>query len=416
MRTTLFRQHALEHQQQRLPGDVLLTPTLSYGVITGIVVFWVVVVIYFLCTQQYSRHATVTGWLEPVGGQLRLNATRRGLVTRIFVKEGGYVESGTAVLALDDAEQLHSGVSAPEKQIEQLNKQASRLASQQQHLDKVFDQELQNAQQRVASLIQDLDTLQSVIMLAEQRAALADTQRQGMVRLLKKGYIPGREVSLSTSEALQLQQELEQLKREHSSLSRQHNEATSTLLSLPDEHAQQRLVMDNQYSELQQRIVQLQSRRSSVIVAPRDGIVSHIDAHRGQQLAPGQAIMTLTPTNATIEAKMVVPVRAAGFLSLGQHLGIRYDAFPYQKYGLHEGHISSISDTLVLPGDWPDAPIPLQEPGYLVRVRLVNATLNAHGSAIKLKSGMTFAADVHLGDRSLFEWLLEPLLSITGRG
>lgn len=415
MRTTLFRQHALEHQHQRLPGDVLLTPKLSYAVITGIVVVWVVVVIYFLCTQQYSRHAAVTGWLEPDGGHVRLNATRQGLVTRIFVDEGVYVEAGTAVLALDEAEQLRSGISAPEKQIEQLNNQASRLASQQRHLDKVFGQKRQNAQQRVASLTQELKTLQSVIMLAEQRATLADTQRQGMLRLQKEGYIPGRDVSLSTSETLQLQQEIKQLRREQGSLTRQYNEATSTLNALPDEHAQQRLGLDNQYSELQQRIVQLQSQRSSVIVAPRDGTVSHIDTHQGQQLAPGQAIMTLTPTNATIEAKMVVPVRAAGFLSEGQRVAIRYDAFPYQKYGLHEGHITSISNTLVLPGDWPDAPVSLQEPGYLVRVRLLSDTLNAHGNAIRLKSGMTFSADVHLGDRSLVEWLLEPLLSITGR-
>jgi len=39
----------------------------------------------------------------------------------------------------------------------------------------------------------------------------------------------------------------------------------------------------------------------------------------------------------------------------------------------------------------------------------------AYGNNISLKAGMTFSADVDLSQRTLMEWLMEPLYSITGK-
>ncbi len=261
----------------------------------------------------------------------------------------------------------------------------------------------------------DLEALQAILKLAQQREGLADSHLQGLVKLHLDGFVSDRDVALSTADALQRSQENAQLIREQMVLRRQLEEARNSLAALPSEHAQQRLSLANQHSELQQRIVQIERQRSAVVIAPRDGRVSHINVRQGHHLSSGQVLMTLTPALSTIEAKMVVPIRAAGFLATGQAVTLRYDAFPYQKYGLHRGHITSISETLILPKDWPDAPRQLQEPGYLVRVRLASNSLVAHGSIIGLKSGMTFSADIQLGERTLIEWLFAPLQTITGR-
>jgi membrane fusion protein len=112
---------------------------------------------------------------------------------------------------------------------------------------------------------------------------------------------------------------------------------------------------------------------------------------------------------------MLIPVHSAGFIDEGQALNIRYDAFPYQKFGMQSGHILRISKTLILPGELNDAPVIANEPAYLVTAELINETLVAYGEHIQLKAGMTFSADIELSQRTLIEWLLEPLYSLSGR-
>lgn len=68
-----------------------------------------------------------------------------------------------------------------------------------------------------------------------------------------------------------------------------------------------------------------------------------------------------------------------------------------------------------MPGELSDAPVMTNEPAYLVTAELISETLVAYGEHIQLKAGMTFSADIQLSQRSLLEWLLEPLYSLSGR-
>lgn len=75
----------------------------------------------------------------------------------------------------------------------------------------------------------------------------------------------------------------------------------------------------------------------------------------------------------------------------------------------------NISPSLVLPGELTDIPISISEPAYLVTATLNTKEILAYGNNISLKAGMTFSADVDLSQRTLMEWLMEPLYSITGK-
>ena len=105
----------------------------------------------------------------------------------------------------------------------------------------------------------------------------------------------------------------------------------------------------------------------------------------------------------------------ASFLREGQALHIRYDAFPYQKFGVQTGEITNISPSLILPGELIDVPISINEPAYLVTAKISANEILAYGNNISLKAGMTFSADVHLSQRTLMEWLMEPIYSIKGK-
>jgi membrane fusion protein len=93
---------------------------------------------------------------------------------------------------------------------------------------------------------------------------------------------------------------------------------------------------------------------------------------------------------------------------------VRHEAFPYQRFGSHQGHIVEISKTLILPGETA-FPMQLQEPAYRVTVRLDAQSVKAYGQELPLQAGMLLDADIWLDRRKLYEWLLDPIYSVLGR-
>jgi membrane fusion protein len=184
---------------------------------------------------------------------------------------------------------------------------------------------------------------------------------------------------------------------------------------LPQQQANEMANVENTLSDLTQQIVSHKSNAEETIYAPHNGVISGLQVKAGYTIDSSRPLLTLLPKNADIQARIAVPVRSAGFLRKGQALHIRYDAFPYQKFGVQSGEIVNISPSLVLPGELTDIPISISEPAYLVTATLNTKEILAYGNNISLKAGMTFSADVDLSQRTLMEWLMEPLYSITGK-
>lgn len=116
---------------------------------------------------------------------------------------------------------------------------------------------------------------------------------------------------------------------------------------------------------------------------------------------------------------MYVPSRAVGFIKPGMTALLRYQAFPYQKFGQHSARVREVTTTSVHPDELLNsaALIPGRaqlEPVYRVRLELNQQTVQAYGTATPLRSGMLVDASVVLEQRKLYEWMLEPLFSISG--
>jgi membrane fusion protein len=95
---------------------------------------------------------------------------------------------------------------------------------------------------------------------------------------------------------------------------------------------------------------------------------------------------------------------------------LRYQAFAYQKFGQSHGVVSEVSRTALRPADLEVAGLVADaEPLYRVRVRLDRQTVMAYGAAQPLRAGDLLDASVVIDRRRLWEWVLEPLYTVTGR-
>lgn len=416
MRKGLFRQQALRYQRSPIEGTLLMTPKPAYVWFTFFLIFWLLAIGVFLSTSSYARKTTVSGWLSPSEGVEKIYAEpRKGRVSAVFVEEGQQVQQGNALLSIDYGVQHTQGKSIEGKQQEELDKKLSRLSESLRLRTQQFSRENAQLVQALEHANTDKRALSSLSDLAYQGYQLASHQLEAQTALIASASISRAEYQQAKLAVIQAKQQWQQAIREVKLKQADIHRLEYQLAELPQAYSRDIVVIENQISDLNSQRLTLTKAASHTLYASRDGVVSALQAYPGLNIQQGYPLLSITPLYAQIEATLLVPVSAAGFIEEGQALAIRYDAFPHQKFGIQEGSILSVSQALVLPGEWSHAPVPMKEPAYLVKAAIARSTIEAYGRSVPLRTGMTFSADVSLSQRSLLEWLLEPVYSITGR-
>jgi membrane fusion protein len=179
--------------------------------------------------------------------------------------------------------------------------------------------------------------------------------------------------------------------------------------------ARQRLSeIEREALALAQERAEYQSRRSVVITAPADGTVTAISGEVGQTVTDRSSLLAILPKDAELQAKLLVPSSSIGFVDIGDKVWLRYQAFPYQRFGSFNGEIVEVARTLMAPEEL-DLPVTSKEPFYRVTVRLASQQVESATMKFPLQAGMQLDADLSLERRRLIEWAIEPLQSVTRR-
>ncbi len=415
MRTGLFRKEVIDEQSNNVEGSFLMTPRPAYSAVAGLLAVWILAVTVYLNMETYARKASVTGWLEPSHGVFKLYSdARRGKVLDVIVSEGQLVEKGTPLIKISYSSKDAFGHRVSTQLLAELEAKQSRTRQSIKRLHTLHLAQKERLDEQLSQAEQTSTALSDIIALTQTQWFLASKQWEKARTLLEQGHISRADFEAHTLQRLNAEQKLALAKKDWSN--EQANIATinHALATLPEQQANELANIENTYSDLTQQIVNHKSNMEEIIYAPRSGVISGLHVKAGYTVDSSRPLLTLLPQNADIQARIAVPVRSAGFLQEGQALHIRYDAFPYQKFGVQFGEIVNISPSLVLPGELTDVPISISEPAYLVTATLSTNEILAYGKSISLKAGMTFSADVQLSQRTLMEWLMEPLYSIKG--
>lgn len=153
----------------------------------------------------------------------------------------------------------------------------------------------------------------------------------------------------------------------------------------------------------------LDAERMYTVTAPTSGRVDTLLARVGQFVAAGSSVAVLAPTDEELVAELFVPPRAAGFVSAGQTVRLKYEAFPFQRFGSQEATVDAVSSTTLLPDETGLPGLHSSEPVFRARGRLKAQTVQAYGRTVPLRAGMLLSADIVTDRRTLAEWLLDPV-------
>ena len=147
------------------------------------------------------------------------------------------------------------------------------------------------------------------------------------------------------------------------------------------------------------------------------GVVATQLVKAGQAVQAGQPLLSLLPGDGGLEAELLVPSRAIAFIEPGDRVLLRYQAYPYQKFGHQHGTVERISRSALGAAEAGGSigNGPQGEPLYRVTVALAAQAVTAYGRPEPLKPGMLLDADILGERRRLIEWVFEPLYSLKGR-
>ncbi len=414
---SLFRREVLDSRQREWLGTVQLTRPVPLWVATGFVLAVTVTVFSFLWIGEYTRKARVTGYLVPDRGVIRLVARQAATVLESHVSEGKRVRQGDVLFVLAVGQSSPSGdtQSAVEASLATRQQSLRGSAAQQSELEAA---RLAAIDRRIDAMQRELAPMAAEEALQRQRQQLAEEALAQYKAFRADNYVSEAQVRTKSEELFGVKAQVIALERQRAVHLREIAGLQAERRELPMRARAVQGEIDRDMALVAQQSAENAARQRIVVRAPQDGTISAVVVEAGQSVASAGAMASLIPADTRLQAQLFAPSSAIGFVRPDQTVMLRYQAFPYQKFGHQSGRVVQVSRAPLQPAELAGMSVPgaaSGEPLYRITVSLDKQDVAAYGKAQALAPGMQLDADVVLDRRRLIEWIFEPVLGIASR-
>jgi HlyD family secretion protein len=385
--------------------------------------------------------AVTQGKLIPQSFLKIVQPAEAGIVREILVAEGASVSEGDVLVRMDtqlsnaDVQALQAELARKRLQLRRIDAElagatlaratddppelaaqveAQLKARRQAYLDTLGAEQAQRA--RAAH---DLASALEVVEKLTQTTPIFREQEKAWDQLAREGFA-GRLLVLDRQRSrIEAEQELKAQTRNIDGLKATIAQADKRIAQIQSNYRQQlhneRADVEAQYDKLRQDWAKQQHRHALLeLRAPQSGVVKDLATHTpGTVLAPGTIVLTLVPQNEPLLAEVWVANADAGFVHAGQKARVKLATYPFQKYGMLDGLVRQVSADAQDKNPPADgAAKPPSELAYRALVEIESDYLEAEGRRLKLVAGMLVSAEVHIGRRSVLEYLLSPVQKV----
>ena len=128
-------------------------------------------------------------------------------------------------------------------------------------------------------------------------------------------------------------------------------------------------------------------------------------------------MLKIVPQHTSMQAQLLAPSSAIGFIHQGERVLLRYSAFPYQKFGEYGGIVATVSHAALTPDEVQTllagaSAINQGGPFYRVIVEPDSPSVKIDGEDRPLPASMQVQAFVLLDRRPLYQWILQPVYDL----
>ncbi|MBR1330398.1 HlyD family type I secretion periplasmic adaptor subunit [Bradyrhizobium ottawaense] len=424
-----FQSDAAEIEQQ--------TPPRVGRITLYCVVALIAAAITFACVSRVDVIVTAQGKLITTRPNLVVQPLETSVIREIRVKAGDAVNRGDVLAVLDptfsqaDLAQLRGRLAGLDASIGRLRAELDgtdygldEAANADQALQRrvflqrkaAYDLQIQNYDAQIASAQANLKTAQSEELVLAQRLDTMQSIEAMRSALMAKEVGSRLNFLLSRDARLEVESNLARVRGSIVDNTHRLDKARADQKVFAAEFrrgAYQELVetlpkRDGTAEELKKAELR---RQLIVLNAPADAVVLDI-ANRtvGSVVREAETLFVLVPRDETLRAEVNVEGRDIGQVAVGQAVRVKFEAFPFQKYGTATGEVGVISQDSFSPEAKAEGVRRSSAPYYRVLIDLRDTHLRLPSERVQLMPGMAVTAEMKVGQRTVISYFLYPLL------
>lgn len=410
----MFRHEAITYQKMKWRGRALLLPGIPLWVLAGLCLFFITAFMTFVITVNYTRRVNVTGEISTYPRVANVYSRVQGVVVKEFVTEGQIIKTGTPIYQIDVSKSTHSGV-VSDNQRRDIDNQLERIAQIINRLDGSKKTTLNMLQKQKAQYISAFQRSTDLLKHAEEGLRIMKENMENYRQYQKKGLINKDQLTNQVALYYQQQNNLLSLTGQNEQNSLQITTIESQIHTQASDFDNQIYQMELQRYELQKELLNIDAGGTIIIRALVDGRVDSLSVTVGQMVNIGDSLLQVIPPSIDHYSLVLwVPNDAIPYITKGDQVNIRYEAFPAQKFGQFAGTVSVISKAPASPQEMltyqgaPKAALTSAVPYYKVIVRPEKQAIMYNGKLLSLENGMKAESTLFLEKRKIYQWMLSP--------
>lgn len=403
-------QNVLDQPSSRLPWHLALAGTLFFSMFGA-----------WAWLGRVQEVSVAPGRLIPKGEIYKVQPIAQAEVSRVLVRKGEKVRAGQRLAELDDRlaaneiEGLKESIQADQLQLLQTKGLIAQTQLEVQTRQAISTAQAKSQVAAIAEVETDTNTYRQLLTDLEAEIKAYQGRLDRLQPLVNEGAIAKDHLFEVEQTLRQRQQTVIQNEGNLQKLSASTAQLQAKLAQTKAEGQQSQLEAQQKLQQLNIQVSQLQSKitatenllkaaktklHNTVIYAPVSGVVTDLKVHNiGEVTKPGETFAEIMPNGASLVLSAFLPNQEAGFVKEGMPVKMKFNAFPYQRYGTISGKVLFIS---------PDATIDEQlGAGYRIEVALDQSAID--GNHTLLKAGQTATAEVITRQRRIIDILFEPL-------
>ncbi|QYG06804.1 HlyD family secretion protein [Janthinobacterium sp. PAMC25594] len=411
----LFRKEAVEARKPKWLGEIIVIQPPSSRIVSILTLIILTALFFLLFFGTYTRRTTVPGKLMPVEGLVQIFAIQSGIVAEKRFKEGELLEKGQPMY-------LISGERRNEAQVESQMAISHELMNRQKFLENEINSKslvLRDYDRRIGRTISnirlELQKVEEQIQVQAERIELENAALSRFRQLFETGYFSKEQWRQKQGEYLDQKNRISALERERMILLRNIEEKNDELVVAKENNIAEASVLSRQLSLNIQELGESEVRRMQIVTAPVAGIATAIIANVGQTTNGNSLMASIVPKNSKLEARLYAPSSAIGFIKSGMIVRLRYEAYPFQRFGQAIGKVISVSRAPSVTSELKEIQRENSQAlisNYEIIVELEKQSILVDGHNVPLPPGMTLQADILAETRKLYQWMFVPFAEL----
>ena len=383
--------------------------------------------------SELEEVAVASGEVIPQGQVKLIQHLEGGIVSEILAKEGQKVSEGDRLIQLrlgadrvrsSEIELQVSGLVIKRDRLQaELDKKGFSLPRRvNDKIKKIYQKEILAFKNRKEQLIGKRRVLQAkarqkILEIEELNNRIEG--RENSLSLAFQRYLISKELekdNLSTKmEVLDLENEYEQLKSEIAELRTSLRKAKEAHTESKQRAEALTLDFNREVSEelggVELALAQTREKlktaselvKQTALRSPIDGIVKNLRQHTiGGVVQPGESIMEIVPARDTLVIETKLSPIDVGYVGVGQRAEVKMQTYDFLRYGSLNGIVKNVAA---------DASTDLNgEPYFRVEIETGRNYLGKDVGSLPITPGMQAEINIKTGKRSVFEFLVSPVL------